>query len=138
MIRRRTVVLGAAAAALALPTMVPAAAPTNHPDAQLLQLWDNLGAAWRKIEALSEDATDEDAEPFWQAHDRVRDEIEATMPLTMAGMAVRLKLALIGLSQSQDVTPITNFRRPMPEDEDADLAALWRMVEFIDSRASVA
>ncbi|WP_149168354.1 hypothetical protein [Azospirillum brasilense] len=116
------------------PSAPTAAAPNGqHPDARLLTLWERYTAAVNAYEALPDGLTDEDYEPSWLAVDGLRDEIEATMPLTLAGVAVRLKLHLIGLAEDAAVTP-SCFGGPMPAvlNSAGDLVALWRLIARLE------
>ncbi|MBB3264070.1 hypothetical protein FHW79_001685 [Azospirillum sp. OGB3] len=116
------------------PSAPTAAAPNGqHPDARLLTLWERYTAAVSAYDGLPDGLTDEDYEPSWLAVDALRDEIEATMPITLAGVAVRLKLHLIGLAEDAAVTP-SCFGGPMPAvlNSAGDLVALWRLIEHLE------
>ncbi|MFC5358814.1 hypothetical protein [Azospirillum himalayense] len=105
----------------------------TQPDAHLLTLWNRYTAAVSAYEALPDGLTDEDYEPSWLAVDALRDKIKATMPITLAGVAVRLKLHLIGLAEDAAVTP-SCFGGPMPAvlNSAGDLVALWRLIAHLE------
>lgn len=133
-LNRRSILAGAATILPITTTLPASAAVAHHPDARLFALWNRYVAAVNAYDGLPDGLTDEDYEPFWLVVDALRDEIEATMPLTLAGVAVRLKLHLIGLAEDATVIP-SCFGGPMPEvlNSTGDLVALWRLIEHLES-----
>ncbi|MGY0793122.1 hypothetical protein ACW7BJ_27465 [Azospirillum argentinense] len=132
-LNRRSILAGAATILPIATTLPASAAVAHHPDARLLALWNRYVAAVNAYNGLPDGLTDEDYEPFWFVVDALRDEIEATMPITLAGVAVRLKLHLIGQAEDATVTP-SCFGGPMPTvlNSAGDLVALWWLIEHLE------
>ncbi len=104
-----------------------------HPDASLHAAWDRFVTAWRVYSALPSDLSDEESETEWTAYQQAHVAVDQMMPSTAAGVAIRLKVALIAMAQSRQVTPETAFIGPPPSElTDTDHQLLWRLIEHLE------
>lgn len=102
-----------------------------HPDAELFRAWTGFVEAARGLRACPDDS-DEAHEPFYAAMDRCRECLSHTPARTIAGLAVKLRLAFT--NQEGDDRATYDFMLhggPRPHDllEYDDAALLWGAME---------
>lgn len=130
---RRTLLTAAAAAPVAFSWSADAATP--HPDAALLALWEDYGAAAREAEAigLPDDCNLDDEAPVWKRVDALRDRIERTPAKTLDGVAVKIRHLLAVNFAPGDTFGVLVLGRAAPPGwaeklaDDTLLAMLWEM-----------